>query len=190
MPLQNSMGRQIYVLERDYEESFARSWGPRANFCSFAPLVSTQNTSPWFQVTWVQNILWSKVRYFSQLGDRQFIGQPGLQALQAIDTGARDSSCCCCCCFPAKVITLFRRPQWNWGTAFHENYFFFSGKKCCFSQSANYPTCFKCKHGKNLQNIQPRHFILTTQMKHFDFLMLRSLAFLNLPPFNLVCSKR
>lgn len=148
------------------------------------------NTSPWFQVTWVQNILWSKVRYFSQLGDRQFIGQPGLQALQAIDTGARDSSCCCCCCFPAKVITLFRRPQWSWGTAFHENYFFFSGKKCCFSQSANYPTCFKCKHGKNLQNIQPRHFILTTQMKHFDFLMLRSLAFLNLPPFNLVCSKR
>lgn len=39
---QNPMGRQIYVLERDSEESFARSWGPRANFCSFAPLVSTQ----------------------------------------------------------------------------------------------------------------------------------------------------
>lgn len=115
------------LLKELMKKVFARCWWPCANFCSFAPLVSTQQGEQHLSLISSDlspKILWSKVRYFSQLGDRQFIGQPGLQVLQAIDGRARGSSCCCCC-FPARVIALFRRPQWNWGTAFHENYFFF-----------------------------------------------------------------
>lgn len=151
------------------------------SFCTAALLTDLKWLRP-------KHFVESKVRYFSQSEDRQFMGQPGLPSaasywrqgkwLQLLLLRQHDERCAEGCNGAGyqllqKLLVLGKNAE-----------------SSCFSQSANYLTCFKCKQGKNLQNIQPRRVILTTQMKHFDLLLLKSLAFLNLPPFNFFCSKR
>lgn len=158
------------------KELFTRSWWLCAIFYAFAPFLSAQHASPWFEVTWVQNVLQSKARTLSAAS---YWWQGKRLQLLLLLPSRRNEHC--------------SDGHNRAGKQLLAEITFFLGKNAesgCFSQSANYSTCFKCKQEKNLQNMQPKCFILTSQMKHFDFLMLKSLASLDLPPFNFVGSKR